>query len=58
MTEEKIEILTEDFSETFRSFFIKLKSIYKVAFENLEYSKPLYEVMKYLRYHGKSKMTD
>ena len=46
MTEEKIEILTEDFSETFRSFFIKLKSIYKVAFENLEYSKPLYEVMK------------
>ena len=58
MTEEKIEILTEDFSETFRSFFIKLKSTYKVAFENLEYSKPLYEVMKYLRYHGKSKMTD
>lgn len=58
MTEQKIDILTDDFSETFRGFFIKLKSIYKTAFENLEYSKPLYEVMKYLKHNGKSKMTD
>lgn len=58
MTDQKIETLADDFSETFRGFFIKLKSIYKTAFENLEYSRPLYEVMKYLKYNGKSKMTD
>ncbi len=36
MTDQKIETLADDFSETFRGFFIKRKSIYKTAFENLE----------------------
>lgn len=55
---DEIEVLVDEFSNTFSDFLKKTKNIYKSVLEDITLTRPQIEVLRYLKCYGKSKMTD
>jgi len=53
-----VEVLVEEFSSVFSNFIKNTKNIYKTVLESTTHNRQQIEIIKYLNYKGKSKMTD